>query len=1696
MTSPGWTHVRASVAVRAAAARALTAGVGNSGLPCHPSPFEVLREAGLVSEGVDEDPSPPVDDSSDCNAAAPTSRVRRPRTQKRRQQRGAAAARAAAKQIGSRVGVSRRDGQAPAVCGASAVPQTAAVCRVPVRKQVRFADVVTVFGEGNGASAHRAVPPEADVNDYMLRDAFYAPLAKEYGPFDADLAADALGKNARCERFYSLSDPAQCADLRGLKVYCNGPFLGSAYAQILANYRKCKQEAPHTTSGVFVVPDWPDADFMPLLDGMRLVRYFPRGMRLFTAPPKPGSTTRSPAGPARWPVCVFWDPPVPTMEASLASDDASFTGQPTQSGATTATGHGDGRQMHAANSVVPTLAPSGHRFEAVGARGRATRGVRTHRRPDISTIGTLQAVPVTCARVRKSEGGCGEPSLHSHNPMSSGMTLKGYVIGAEVEVFLDTGAEGRLGNFMSADLFRRLGLRLDPGSAPDLVTATGQQSSTMGTTTVRLALKARGCTWRQRMRFTVAELSPDTELILGVPWFLEWNPQIDWDRNEVSMRTAPKFVFDASPRRRGVARKLIDRHAEQAREAAFSANCRVELRQLSANQFAKEFANDMPEEVFLFFVREAEDLRSRVGVENKPSHLPADIDPRVRQLLEKYKAVFPERLPTGEPKHPFRHRITTLPGAEPYCRYPYRLSRPELEEAEVQIKDLIATGRIRVSSSPWGAPILFARKKDGGLRMCVDYRALNKLTEKNKYPLPRIDDLLDRLRGARFFTSLDLASGFWQIPVAEEDRAKTAFLTPMGQYEWNVMPFGLCNAPSTFQSAMDTVLRGFVGHFAVVYIDDILIYSDTIEDHLRHLEMVFKRLQSHDLHCRPHKCSFLKSEVKFLGFIVGSGSQRVDPETTRAVREWPAPREATHVRQFLGLVNHCRKYIRGLATIALPLTGLMSPKNPFVWTPECQRAFDTLKAKLCEAPVLRLYDPDRPIRVVTDASDRAIGGVLLQDFGEGWQPVSYDSQKLKPAETRYSTYDRELLAILRALRHWRCYLFGQHFEVITDHATLRHLMTQPLVTNSRRIRWLDEMSDYSFEILYAPGKTNPADPLSRIPYLDDVKDSELERVVQTEFGFEEAGKPLGLRNLVATVTSDTALVERLRRGYEEDPFFTSPTNRELFEERAGLLYFRGRVCVPDDRDLRSRLMRELHETEYSGHFGIRRTLDAVSRLYYWPRMARDVRSFVKSCRVCQRTKVLNQRPAGELASLPVPTRRWEDISMDLITHLPTSPDTGHNSIVVFVDRLTKMTHFVPCHHTITATQLAELFIQHIFRLHGLPRTVVSDRDSKFTSDFWRYVFKRLGTKLAMSSGYHPQTDGQTERMNRTLEEMLRAFCGSSGLEQTWETYLPLAEFQYNNGVQASTGYSPFFLNSGQHPHTPASLTAGSDAVTMRVPAAETWLKAMEEALAAARAAMERAQTNQAAYYNRTHRSVEYKVGDKVYVAVQALPNKRRGSKLADRRQGPYRVTQRIGKNAYRLDLPVTWNVHPVFHVSYLEPARPDTHGWHEPPKLQQVLEGRWVGPTGQRTLWLKVRHEKLRWDEDLWMTAAELQQAAPAVYLDWHKRQDPLTAPVAILAERVSEADGDDSFGLEYRVLYNDNAKLWVQDSLLRRRAPALVQEWQESHHPETEEEAERMAAAAPAPPTPLMRLAVHQLCGSRWVNSPEPTGGLLVSTR
>ena len=902
-----------------------------------------------------------------------------------------------------------------------------------------------------------------------------------------------------------------------------------------------------------------------------------------------------------------------------------------------------------------------------------------------------------------------------------------------------------------------------------------------------------------------------------------------------------------------------------------------------------------------------------------------------------------------------------MEGANPVCRYPYRLSQPELEELINQLNVLIPEGRVRTSNSPWGAPVLFARKKDGGLRMCIDYRALNKLTVKNKYPLPRSEDLLDKLTSASVFSSMDLAQGFWQIPMEEEDIPKTAFVTPMGQYEWTVMPFGLCNAPSTFQSAMDRVLREYIGKFVVVYIDDILVFSKDEKEHLHHLELIFKRLQEYGLFCKPHKCSFGKEEAKFLGFIVGNGRQRLDPKIYDVVKNWKPPTDVSGVRSFMGFLNHYRKFIKQLSHVAAPISALQSPKTKWAWEKDQQDAFDQLKNLVCSAPVLRIFDPGKPIRVYTDASGWATGAILLQDFGDGWHPVAFDSKKLNPAQRNYSAYDRELLAIYRAVLHWRCYLLGRRFEVMTDHATLRHMLEQPNLTNPRRIRWISELMEYDFEVIYSPGKDNPSDPLSRLLILNI-----------TEEGFT-------INNMfVSSPEISPSIQTRILEGYRKDPFYTSPSNRAELEESRGLLYYRDRICIPDDKELRQLIMREYHEAPYTGHQGIKRTLDTIARVYFWPRMKIDIQQYIKTCLECQRNKVRNIKARGLLQPLPVPARRWEDISMDYITHLPTCLESGNDSVWVVVDRLSKMCHFVPCHHTITAKQTAKLFIKEIFRLHGIPKTIVSDRDKNFTFNFWEGLFDYMGTKLAKSSGYHPQTDGQTERMNRTLEEMLRAYCAAEHRQQLWDDYLPLVEFQYNNAMNSATGFSPFFLNYGQHPHTPATLLSEEPSSSLSLEEdAKEFVERMREVLQAASASMQRAQDNAKRHYDQRRIDHPFKVGDLVFVEGHALPTERRGSKLSSLRQGPFKIVQQINPVAFRLDTPATWRVHNVFHASFLTPHTP-----HRELEPERVLDAR----VHRRRKQLLIRYRDSTQHQDAWVDEDSLKSSHPRLYLDFLRK--------------------------------------------------------------------------------------------------------------
>lgn len=484
----------------------------------------------------------------------------------------------------------------------------------------------------------------------------------------------------------------------------------------------------------------------------------------------------------------------------------------------------------------------------------------------------------------------------------------------------------------------------------------------------------------------------------------------------------------------------------------------------------------------------------------------------------------------------------------------YRLSKPELETLKKQLNDYLDAGMIQPSTSPYGAPILFVRKKDGGLRMCVDYRALNKITVKNRYPIPRIEDHFDQLEGAKYFSKTDLSQGYHQMRVKENYIPKTAFRTRYGHYEFKVMPFGLTSAPASFQCIMNNVLRDYLDDFVIVYLEDILVCSKTMEEHERHLRKVLDILKENKLYAKVNKCELLKNEVEYLGHIVERNGIRMDPKRIQAILEWPPPKEISELRSFLGLSNYYRRFIKNYAKMTAPLTNLLRKDIRYIWTKKHQESFEKQKRMLTSAPVLRLVYVTKPYRVEADDSDNALGAVLLQKHDGNWHPVAFESRKLSDAEKNYPIYERDLLAFINALRKWIHYLLGERFCAYTDHKGLENFLTRDLT--GRQARWCELLQEFNVDIKYLPGYKNiVADSLSR-----------RQDVGLCNISFSE-------NNLLETLSSyynndlDFGDTYRALNNTEEAP------KRMLVKLRSyrivgNVLYFGTRICIPRDNELR------------------------------------------------------------------------------------------------------------------------------------------------------------------------------------------------------------------------------------------------------------------------------------------------------------------------------------------------------------------------------------------------------------------------------------------------------------------------------------------------------------------------------------------------
>lgn len=1070
-----------------------------------------------------------------------------------------------------------------------------------------------------------------------------------------------------------------------------------------------------------------------------------------------------------------------------------------------------------------------------------------------------------------------------------------------VTVLIDGGSAG---NFVSENVIQKFKLTKILKQEPDTITLPDGRCypcshQIMGTLEIG--------NHEEDLVFNIAPIEHH-DIILGKPWLTHHDPDIHWKTNTVIMRKPLATVVLRSPAPES-SRLPVD-EKNKKKKVTFAVPepspppSDFKIKTISAMQIKRVLRHD-ESAAFLVHMHAIE----------KESSEPPGLSKSAQAIVQEFADVFPAKLPTGLP--PSRNvdfKIELIPGATPPSRPTYRLSYPEMNELKKQLSEMLEQGIIRPSTSPYGAPILFVKKKDGSLRMCTDYRALNKLTVKNKYPLPRIEELTDQLQGAKVFSKIDLRSGYHQIRVASRDVHKTAFRTRYGHFEFLALPFGLTNAPATFMRLMNDVLRPLLDSCVVVYLDDILVYSPSIQEHESHLRQVLTLLRRHQLYGKLSKCEFFKESVEFLGHIVCGEGIKTDPIKIQAVQEWPTPRNVSEVRGFLGLANFYHKFVDKFAHRAAPLTDLLRKDQDFQWAESQEQAFQDLKQALVAAPVLRVADPKLDFILHTDASGFAVGAVLSQEDGRGLRPVAFASRKLNSAEQNYAVHELELLAIMHALRTWRHYLLGTRTRVVTDHLSLKYLQTQPTLSR-RQARWLETLQEFDLEITYQAGSTNVvADALSRRPDLQI--------------------------NAVSTITLKDELRTKIIEGYQKDPTFreiyesltqpehSAPTHLKStihkYQVVQGLLYLvhqdQQRLCLPDHTTLRLEMLREHHDTRITGHFGFEKTYDTMHRQFYWPNMARTIRDYIHSCDVCQRTKSDHRAPAGLLQPLPIPTQRWEQVSMDFITCLPRTK-AGHDAILVVVDRLSKMAHFVPTTTNATAPGTARLFFNMVGRYHGLPKIIVSDRDPKFNSTFWRALWQQFDTKLAMSTAFHPETDGQTERTNRTLEQVLRAFVAYN--QTNWDEILPAAEFAINNSVSSSTGMSPFYLAYGQHPVVPSSLLSPNQRDNpSNVAAVEDYVLHLANLIKMATDQLLTAQSRQAKYANQDRREEIFRAGEEVMLSTAHVllesQTQRPSRKLQDKYIGPFPIIEVISPTAYKLQLPPTMRVHPVFHVSLLK----------------------------------------------------------------------------------------------------------------------------------------------------------------------------------
>lgn len=826
----------------------------------------------------------------------------------------------------------------------------------------------------------------------------------------------------------------------------------------------------------------------------------------------------------------------------------------------------------------------------------------------------------------------------------------------------------------------------------------------------------------------------------------------------------------------------------------------------------------------------------------------------------------------------------------------YRIPQKHRAEITTQIKNLLENDIIEPSTSPYNSPVLLVPKKgtdkEGNkkYRLCVDYREINKISQSFSFPLPRIEDIIDRLGQARYYSTLDLSQGFHQVRINKEDREKTAFSTDLGHYQYKRCPFGLKNIPGFFQSLLNGILTGLQGERCFVYLDDVVIFAKDLQEHEVKLEEIFQRFRSSNLKLNPEKCKFLQKEVTYLGHHCCIEGIRPDDRLIQSVRDFPQPKTVKQVQSFLGLANYYRKFIEGFSRKAGSLYQLLKKEDKFNWNPACEESFETLKLALTTTPVLVYPDFNKEFTITTDASGTGYGAILEQ---EG-RVVAYASRTLRDAEHRWSATELELGAVVFGCRTFRFYILGRKTKIFSDHMPLRG--TIKLQEASHRIvRLQQRLAEYDLEIVYKKGRENGnADCLSRLP---PIKEGENRVPAETQSNITLT--PNKITSASKTKNVCLAVTRGQLKEEGEGKLLTEPRKEDKTEgegksDRSLIDDFQSKCdnsCIDlregeEDPELvieeeqRRAIIWDNHDSILAGHSGINKTYSRIRQKWNWPGMRKEVENYVSSCKTCQLNKV-GKATKMPLVMTDVAELPFEKVYVDVVGPLPITK-TGNKYILSMVDDLTKFVEFAPMGDQ-TANTVAETLFENILCRYNIPRSLVTDNGTNFVGNVFHRLCKLLGITKLRTTAYHPQSNS-VERQHSTLGDYLRCFTQDGRYE--WDQLLRTAAHTYNNSIHISTGFTPMELLFGYSAEMPSSWNKEPEPLYTYDDYVQILQHKLRVIQSIARKKLFLKKTSNKTYYDRRVRPLEVKAGDSVF-----LRNMTRNSKLNKHWLGPFQVKQ-------------------------------------------------------------------------------------------------------------------------------------------------------------------------------------------------------------